>query len=72
MANLTDEEMAKLKATKNEQEWNAVCDEIKGARNGCYPPDWYPRVIIDGVADRVSASWASGSAGIRITTFPKS
>ena len=25
--------------------WGALCDEIKAARNGQYPPDWYEQVI---------------------------
>lgn len=44
---LTDVEIQKLAAAKdNEAVWNAVCDEIKAARGGQYPPDWYVVVII--------------------------
>ncbi len=49
--NLTNEEIIRLEATKNEQEWNDVCDEIKTARNDQYPPDWWPRIMLSGLAN---------------------
>ena len=59
--NLTNEEMGKLEAAKSTAEWNDCCDEIKRARGGQYPPDWYQRVIMTGLAQRVGS--------LRITTF---
>ena len=55
--NLTDAELAKLKASKNETEWNATCDEVKAARGGQYPPDWYQKVLASGVAGTVQSKW---------------
>lgn len=54
---LTNEEMAKLKATKSEAEWNKVCDEIKAERNGTYPYDWWSKVMMSGVFGTIQASW---------------
>lgn len=53
--NLTQEEITRLKATKSEQEWNDVCDEIKTARAGQYAPDWWPRVMQSGLAAEIQA-----------------
>ena len=51
--NLTQEEINKLKeAAGNDQEWNKVCDEIKAARGGQYPPDWWKVVVIMGGSRR--------------------
>ncbi len=49
MAALTTEETAQLNAASTEDEWNDVCDAVKKARDGDYPPDWYAKVIVGGV-----------------------
>jgi len=56
--NLTDQELEKLKASNSAQEWNSICAEVKRTRNGQYPPDWYPRVMLSGVFLEVQATWA--------------
>lgn len=56
--NLTDEEISELQASKNEGAWNAACDRIKAARDGRYPPDWWPRVQKSGLMHLVFASWS--------------
>lgn len=53
--NITDEEIDKLKKTNNEGQWNAVCDEIKKARGGQYPPDWWSKVKQSGLMDEAIA-----------------
>jgi hypothetical protein len=55
--NLTEAEITKLQNTKSEHEWNAVCDEIKAARNGEYPPDWFTKMILTGLISEIAASW---------------
>lgn len=45
MPGLTESELARLKATKSEDEWNAACDAVKDARGGQYPHDWYQKVL---------------------------
>jgi hypothetical protein len=46
---LTDEELKTLESANTADEWNDACLNVKRARNGQYPPDWYPRVIMGGV-----------------------
>ena len=49
--------LARLKATQNEDEWNAICDEVKvytktlseDERSGDYPKWWYSEVIASGL-----------------------
>ena len=55
--NLTEAEMTKLRNTKSESEWNAVCDEIKAARNGTYPPDWFAKMMMTGLMSAIAATW---------------
>jgi len=57
MNNLTTREELKLLDTNSESDWNRVCDEIKRARNGQYPPDWYQKVILSGMAAMVQINW---------------
>lgn len=61
---ITDEEIEKLKNTKTEGEWNAVCDEIKKSRNGQFPSDWWPRVKLSGIMDEAIARFGSGELKI--------
>lgn len=56
--NLTEEEMQRLQSVKSSQEWNEACDAIKGAREGGYPPDWYEKVIMTRLADKVLGAGA--------------
>lgn len=53
--NITDDEIEKLKNSKTESEWNAACDDIKRARKGMYPPDWWPKVQQSGLLREVAA-----------------
>jgi len=55
--NITNNEIQKLENTKNEVEWNSVCDEIKRARGNKYPPDWWMKVMMSGLAEKARASW---------------
>ncbi len=55
--NLTEAEFLDLTSTKNEEEWNAACDRVKAARDGAYPPDWWPRMMLSGVMHRHFATW---------------
>lgn len=55
--NLTDEEYEKLTTTTSEEEWTATCDEVKAARNGQYPPDWWPRMMLSGAIASTQLKW---------------
>jgi hypothetical protein len=54
---ITQEELTKLANTKSMQEWDNTCDEVKKARGGVYPPDWFPKVMMSGLAKRAQANW---------------
>lgn len=56
--NLTADEIEVLAGTKSEKEWNLVCDMIKDERGGNYPPDWYFKIVMSGIAACTSQSWA--------------
>lgn len=60
--NITDDEIKRLEETKSEAEWNAACDDIKRARGGQYPPDWWPKVSQSGLVRRVATSWNKSAA----------
>lgn len=38
-----------LRLSKNETEWNAICDKVKVANSG-YPSWWFPAVVLSGLA----------------------
>ena len=66
--NITQEELDRLKACTTSQEWSDTCDAIKDARDGQYPPDWWAKVILSGLAREVTARWGSDDQ-IHITTY---
>lgn len=53
---MTDKNLNDLKNSKNESEWNAVCDSIKREHGG-YPADWFPKVVLSGLMAQVSMGW---------------
>ena len=59
--NITDEELEMLENCHSSEDWNAACDKIKKARKGQYPPDWWPRVKMSGMMDRVMARFGADS-----------
>ncbi|MGL5059077.1 MAG: hypothetical protein ACRC62_03765 [Microcoleus sp.] len=54
---LTPEEIRGLELARSEEEWEDICDEVIKARGGEYPADWYKKVILSGLAHRVSCFW---------------
>lgn len=59
---LTDEQITKLKNTKNEEEWNNVCGEVKAHNGGRYPADWFPRVVLSGLMKERATAWGDPRA----------
>lgn len=54
--NLTDEELKRLQSAAESQDgdaWHAICDDVKRARDGYYPPDWYQKVIASGLTSKM-------------------
>lgn len=50
---LTNEDIAMLEAVQSADEWNAACSKLKAARGGLYPSDWWPKVKLSGMMDRI-------------------
>ena len=58
---ITQEELQSLEACQSEQDWSDACDAIKNARDGLYPPDWWDKVKLSGMMDRVMERWGENS-----------
>ena len=56
---LTDGEMAMIEAVHTEDEWNNVCKVVKKVRGGQYPEDWFMRIIVSGIAARITARFGA-------------
>ena len=50
-------EIERLRTTNNEREWNAACDDVKRARGGAYPHDWFAKVIAGSIGAEAQARW---------------
>ncbi|KKM19331.1 hypothetical protein LCGC14_1656770 [marine sediment metagenome] len=48
MSKLTEDEIKRLETVASHEEWNAMCLDIKKARDGGYSSDWYEKVIKPG------------------------
>ena len=68
MKNLTQEELSILKACQSAEDWGDACDAIKEARGGMYPDDWWDKVKLTGMMDRILGRWGADSQ-IRSTSF---
>ena len=58
---LTDEELKSLEACQSGEDWRNACDKIKAARDGMYPDDWWDKVKLSGMMDRIMGRWGADS-----------
>ena len=64
---ITPEEIQLLESCRSADDWSAACDLIKEARGGhAYPPDWWDKVKLSGLMDRILSRWESSSE-LRVT-----
>ena len=57
---MTEQEVIDLmSSSRNEDEWNKNCDEVKSKFNGDYPSFWYYSIILSGVLNRTRAGWSN-------------
>ena len=61
MNNITDKELEMLEACQSAEDWGNACDNIKDARSGDYPSDWWDKVKLSGMMDRVLGRWGADS-----------
>ena len=62
MKNLTQRELEMLNDCQSAQEWGDACDTIKQARGGIYPDDWWNKVKLSGMMDKILARWGEDSS----------
>lgn len=55
--NITDAEIRALQNCTTENQWNDVCNQIKEARQGEYPPDWWAKVKLSGLMAKTTSKW---------------
>ena len=70
MKNITEEELARLEDCQSAQDWSDACDAVKEARDGHYPDDWWNKVKLSGMMDRILGRWGADS-NIRSVSFNK-
>lgn len=64
---ITQEELSMLEACQSAQDWREACDAIKKSRGGMYPDDWWDKVKLSGIMDRILARWGDDSE-IKVST----
>ena len=57
ISKITKEELERLEACQTADEWADACDAVKAARDGNYPEDWWPKVKLSGMMDRILERW---------------
>ena len=57
ISKITKEELERLEACQTADEWADACDAVKDARDGNYPEDWWPKVKLSGMMDRILERW---------------
>jgi len=56
---ITEQEIAMLEGCNSAEDWKRATMAVKEARGGAYPPDWYEKVIAEGLGRRVSQKWGA-------------
>ena len=59
--NITDKEIRLLEGCQSAKDWSRACDTIKSARGGEYPDDWWEKVKMSGMMDRIMSKWGASS-----------
>ena len=68
MNRITDREIRLLENCKSDGDWSIAVKRIKDARGGEYPGDWWEKVKMSGLMDRVLSQWGA-SSDLSIKTF---
>lgn len=61
MSNITTQELDMIENVRTPEQWDAACDTVKANRGGRYPDDWWPRVKLTGLMDKVMARYGETS-----------
>jgi len=65
---ITEEELQRLEDCQSAQDWADACDAVKEARDGQYPDDWWDKVKLSGMMDRILGRWGENSE-LRAVSF---
>lgn len=68
MKNITTEELETLNNCQSAEDWSDACDAIKDVRGGQYPEDWWDKVKLSGMMDKIMSRWGSNSS-IKTSSF---
>jgi len=58
---ITDDELKDLESCQSADDWSAATNKIKAARGGMYPDDWWDKVKLSGLMDRIMDRWGESS-----------
>ena len=62
MKNITAEELKMLNDCQSAEDWGNACDAVKQVRDGQYPDDWWDKVKLSGMMDKILARWGADSS----------
>ena len=66
---ISDQELKMLEECQSAADWGKACDTIKDARGGVvYPSDWWDKVKLSGMMDRIMSRWGADS-NLTTTSF---
>ena len=64
---ITEEELAMLEACQSANDWSEATNKIKCARGQSYPEDWWEKVKLSGMMDRILSRWGE-SGEVKLTS----
>lgn len=67
---LTSEFLAKLRATKNAEEWSVLVRGMLASNGGDYPPDWFEKVMASGLTAECEKNWGDAVSSSNKTSTP--
>lgn len=61
MHRITDKELRNLESCQEANDWTIVVNNILRSRGGDYPDDWWEKVKMSGLMDKVFKRWGDSS-----------
>ena len=58
---ISDKELRLLENCKSETDWSIAVNRLKDARGGEYPDDWWEKVKMSGLMDKILSQWGASS-----------
>ena len=69
MNRISEKELNLLEACQSANDWHIITDRMKADRGGEWPEDWWEKVKMSGMMERIMSRWGATS-DLTVKGFP--